>query len=72
VSEREREREFHQADTILFHGPYIRLVVLGDIWYWECNDDLPDVLHWDILSPGLHEEQGGRQVRESSSTAYHV
>ena len=41
---------------VLLYGPYIRLVVLGDVWYWECYDHLPDILHWDILSPGLQDE----------------
>ena len=42
--------------VVLLHGPYARLVVLGDVWYWECYDHLPDILHWDILSPGLQAE----------------
>ena len=56
--ERWRVKIFYSAGVIivLLHGPYIRLVVLGDVWYWECYDHLPDILHWDILSPGLKDE----------------
>ena len=54
---RDRERwRVYFTQLVLLHGPYIRLVVLGDVWYWECYDHLPDILHWDILSPGLQDE----------------